>query len=775
MGDGAIPASRRLLVSTGRACQAACRAMGRTGDVGAVEAESSASVPRWLLAGLAVFAMVVTCALALAPLPGPPRPGKCPRRDVTARTLLLSVTGMAPRAARLLVGIQVTSSPSVLAVGVDLLAPWVNDLVVVDTPRAYDGSPRPQGDVLGKLTEQQMRKRKVRYMVASVPEGCVAQHGGCEAAHAQAALELAGSAMGATEHDLFVLLRSDQLVDGRVLNAAASVNRRASLVLKQFVHSIRWRPLDGAPQTSSAALLPWGEFQRIGAAVAASQAEALASPTTATAGAVAGAARAGAGHNFGCSGLQEWDPSMPLRGAVTVLGAGVQVVLGGSLFELRASAAVYFADSWNALPAHSSTALVVRALEDGVNLLRCSTSHLLRREPASKACRAGAKCATDSTQRRQVLVANDCDHLRRTLSVDFEGGLPEHFGRAIADQLMKSSDEVRAVWASQAGPATRPAGPQRPLPGHSNLLDGGPCSGRAVYQLGLDPSDIAIAIVTSSGAHDRLWEAQTTWIPRARDLGIGIVYVSDTDDRFIPTVSCPNCTADKLGLKWKTRFSFLHMLDEFPHAKWLFRAMDDTYVAVDNLVYHLAQLDHKQRVFLGDPYYYARDGSVQALPIMQKPFPFTHPSYPVESYPGGGCGWILSRAAAEFAMERVSVYDRLIETNEIFDDVFWGMFMHDIGLQMEPASCLTQSALLPSHARLGLEACRIPPAFPPRPQTMVDPYPSMYRPCAIHMVRFGGTMAAVHDDVESVCSDFGIHSLESTAFEMCDAWAVEYR
>ncbi|KAA0150046.1 hypothetical protein FNF29_05487 [Cafeteria roenbergensis] len=682
---------------------------------------------------------------------------------------------MPSRDSRLLVGIQVTSSPSVLAVGVDLLAPWVNDLVVIDTPRSYDGTLRPSGDVLGRLAEQQMRKRNVRYMVASVPEGCALQEGGCEAAHAQATLELAGSAMGAADHDLFVLMRSDQLVDGRVLDAAAGANKRAVLVLRRFVHSIRWRPVDGAEQTSTAAVLPWAELQRLGAAAAAAHAQQVAGPRHTGAGGAPLPVGALPREEAGCSSLQGWDADAPLRGAVTVLGAGIQLLLAGSLFELRASAQIYFAQAWNELPARSATALAVRALEDGVDLLRCTTSQFGDARADDAACGPGAGCGSGAPPRRQVLVADDCGRLRRTLSVDFEGGLPVNFGRSVADRLMALNDEVRTAWASVAAPGTTAAAPQRLLPGHSDLLDGGPCSGRAVYQLGLDPSDIVIAIVTSSGAHDRLWEAQTTWIPRARDLGISIVYISDTDDPFIPTMSCPNCTADKFGLKWKTRFSFLHMLEAFPHAKWLFRAMDDTYVAVDNLVFHLAQLDPSERVYLGDPYYYARDGSVQVLPIMQKPFPFTHPSYPVEAYPGGGCGWILSRPAAEFAMERVAVYDRLITANEIFDDVFWGMFMNDIGLPMEPASCLTQSALLPSHARLGLEACRIPPAFPPRPQTMVDPYPSMYRPCAIHMVRFGGTMAAVHDDVESVCSDFGIHSLESTAFEMCDAWAVEYR
>ena len=120
----------------------------------------------------------------------------------------------------------------------------------------------------------------------------------------------------------------------------------------------------------------------------------------------------------------------------------------------------------------------------------------------------------------------------------------------------------------------------------------------ATVAAALDVQDIAYAVITSSPvAKERLPPLEAAWITPARARGITVLVVSDAcDDRNCVAVACE---ASQAGVPCKTGKAFVE-LRKRTTARWLARVMDDTFVDVDALAWHLAAYDSTKPYYVGD-------------------------------------------------------------------------------------------------------------------------------------------------------------------------------
>ena len=158
----------------------------------------------------------------------------------------------------------------------------------------------------------------------------------------------------------------------------------------------------------------------------------------------------------------------------------------------------------------------------------------------------------------------------------------------------------------------------------------------------LDVQDVAYAVITSSPvAKDRLPPLEAAWITPARARGITVLVVSDAcDDRNCVAVACE---ASQAGVPCKTGRAFVE-LRKRASAKWFARVMDDTFVDVDALAWHLAAYDSSKPYYVGD--------MATAYADQEERFRFAW----------GGAGWALSAPAAEFTVQHLDFYFYLVET-----------------------------------------------------------------------------------------------------------------
>ena len=101
---------------------------------------------------------------------------------------------------------------------------------------------------------------------------------------------------------------------------------------------------------------------------------------------------------------------------------------------------------------------------------------------------------------------------------------------------------------------------------------------------------IVVGVLTSSLYHlTRVQHQLSSWAGSAAEAaGVRVVFFSDSSDESIPTVRTAGCAVSKRGLPCKTRFIIQYLLREFPDVEWYLRAMDDTYLQLDNLRWHLS-------------------------------------------------------------------------------------------------------------------------------------------------------------------------------------------
>lgn len=120
----------------------------------------------------------------------------------------------------------------------------------------------------------------------------------------------------------------------------------------------------------------------------------------------------------------------------------------------------------------------------------------------------------------------------------------------------------------------------------------------------VQPENIAIAVVTSSPVHDdRLPALAEAWLVDAKTRCAASIVVSDVatscearwnDTSCIETNVC-SCSASHWGIPCKSACAFTELAAVTnDQARWFVRVMDDTFVDVDALAWHLSALDDRQ-------------------------------------------------------------------------------------------------------------------------------------------------------------------------------------
>ena len=134
----------------------------------------------------------------------------------------------------------------------------------------------------------------------------------------------------------------------------------------------------------------------------------------------------------------------------------------------------------------------------------------------------------------------------------------------------------------------------------------------------LQPADIAITIITSSPVQDaRLPALRETWLGGAAARCAAALVVSDAAVRCDEDGPCVasvavDCAASHAGLPCKSARALEASLAAAPRARWHVRVMDDTYVDVDALAWHLGDLDDAEPWYVGDTVAVPREGAGRA-------------------------------------------------------------------------------------------------------------------------------------------------------------------
>lgn len=200
------------------------------------------------------------------------------------------------------------------------------------------------------------------------------------------------------------------------------------------------------------------------------------------------------------------------------------------------------------------------------------------------------------------------------------------------------------------------------------------------------PENIAIAVVTSSPVHeDRLPALAQAWVLDAKVRCAAVIVVSDVatrcearwnDTSCVETTAC-SCSASHWGIPCKSACAFTELADiASDKARWFVRVMDDTFVDVDALAWHLSALDDHL------PWYaqtvlsclnYCRRYVGEMLTVASDTNGAVNVSYGFEAALGGA-GWALSRPALNIAIKHIDLYHLLTWT--------MGCNFTDAGLQV---------------------------------------------------------------------------------------------
>lgn len=240
-------------------------------------------------------------------------------------------------------------------------------------------------------------------------------------------------------------------------------------------------------------------------------------------------------------------------------------------------------------------------------------------------------------------------------------------------------------------------------------------------------SGVAIGILTSLATRQRIGMQLSSWA--APSDGVEAIWYADFESPSPPVVRCA-CPPEMRGLPCRTEHLFSDLYRRFPDAKWFFRACDDACVDPVALARQLASMDPEEPLcyadsFFADPTRYDEQAGAQhRFPSGSRPMP----------YPGGGVGWILSRAAMRRVSENWPLW-RSIQArapHSYADDLMFGYFLRELDISMPRKSCLVQR---PEVSWVALE--RPLPICPPSvradvPPSAEDPYPPL-RACAFHM------------------------------------------
>jgi len=186
----------------------------------------------------------------------------------------------------------------------------------------------------------------------------------------------------------------------------------------------------------------------------------------------------------------------------------------------------------------------------------------------------------------------------------------------------------------------------------------------------------AMGLLSSNKYHDRLRVAHEDWGHKWVERGL-LWYYSDRPDNItnlIHTERCDDSYHGPLGLCCKTRYLFEHLQKVRPDADWFLRAMDDTYIFVENVARLVKKLDPEQPWLIG-----AKNCQRHAVGSFGKYF---QPTPARAFFPDGGPGWLVSKGFLKVVNPHWNMWDEIVRTVMPVDDCAFGVFAaaHDIGI-----------------------------------------------------------------------------------------------
>ena len=111
----------------------------------------------------------------------------------------------------------------------------------------------------------------------------------------------------------------------------------------------------------------------------------------------------------------------------------------------------------------------------------------------------------------------------------------------------------------------------------------------------------------------------------------------------------------------------------FKNTKWFFRAMDDTWVHLENLHHLVSQYDHTMPLLIGEKVCY----------------------WTGDQYPDGGPGFVMSKGFIDSWTEEIFNYTLETHEGETLDDIMFGQLLTNMKVKVIHHPGFTHAALEP--------------------------------------------------------------------------------
>jgi len=212
-------------------------------------------------------------------------------------------------------------------------------------------------------------------------------------------------------------------------------------------------------------------------------------------------------------------------------------------------------------------------------------------------------------------------------------------------------------------------------------------------------------------SQERLNQLLDSWISGGREAMVEVF--SDTNDGSflmrpdlkMRDCGCPASYTTGLWCKnlvmmraWKTEA-------RYKDVKWFYRAIDDTFIHLENLMWLTKQYDHNQSILIGEKVCY----------------------WTGVEYPDGGPGFVMSRKFVDMWSEELWNMTLATHEGETIDDLMWGQLLDRMRMPMTHYPGIRHSELLDTS---GIYQYFMKHAN--------GPWPLKFRPVAYHQGIAGG-------------------------------------
>jgi hypothetical protein len=246
--------------------------------------------------------------------------------------------------------------------------------------------------------------------------------------------------------------------------------------------------------------------------------------------------------------------------------------------------------------------------------------------------------------------------------------------------------------------------------------------------------NIAVGLLTTANYQPRLLEAIHTWWNQD-DFEDVVTVFSDTEDAETPEfgTEIPNlvdtgCESSyNYGIWCKNTFMLEYWRDnsKFKNVKWFVRAMDDSYLHLENILHHVSQYNHSEKIVFAEKWCY--NG--------------------INDFPVGGSGFILSRAVVDdfnWSDWSISIKNKR-RLNKLIDDMAWGEYLARRNISVTHHLGIRQ---LPSHP--GMPLYRYWMQFHPSRHNNNYPWNMDFRPLLLHQHGLPIPMSLLHQNLHQI-------------------------